>query len=825
MRRPKIICSFSLIFSIYWIFPLFCKANYNHVLYYKQIGNYKLLIAFPKNDPDSSKGVLFSDNDWHLLRYSESKEIREFFSALGLKDRESRLKLRQKFQPDAVYDRFTSWNWRALFDWLSDMKIEEINGTTILIKEFSPVDHDSLDMAYRNKDYFPVFGNLEDYLPKLEVQVNNSKSNFLEFGEVEIGSQKRMNVLLTAKNINNAILFINPILENYLDESIRINKVNKPLLLFNEIPDTLEVTFFPSDSLCESIFWSNDTLTFFLPFIGDYLPEQVNLFITGIRKKKLTRVEYFIAKNANRIVLCSFFIIVIGILFWLYQKFYYRKQSAIKIFKFLRINSHRNVQQEKASPKPGKKDSISHPLKNKELRFHPIKIKSLIHQFKQYRSAIDNKNELTSEDVDLINNIKKLYYDANADILEFIRIIQNYFGQDKDQNKKLFEAQFIENQKNKEQIQIIKKLQWYKEFFQFLKELSGNKDLDDSTAKKILIEKVRFSHPNVVYRTIEKYCYSPIMVNFEKFNDINKPIKENIDIFQKNREKLLFQKRQIEDLLIIHKEYKQFIEGIKQGYIIIKSQIDNLEDTQIDYEQFSTIQKLCAKIIHNFSSFLKNVIDQFNKIDHRNISECWLKIIDNILVGRSGVAGINGCLERLHSFLNPLIIIKFFELHSKVKLEILNEESIKSKFRDKFILASFCMPYLQDLRRLYLYLENKELRSHADEKLFTLVTIVNDQLFELFKFYNIYLHQLKLFSKFDQKSNLLAKEQNGSISYLEQSESTRLKLKKLISTGKLIDNYIYDIDLVGYDIVSEGSKNESKASQVYVYNKSISNIY
>ena len=94
MRKAKILYLFCLIYLASWIVPSFCKANYDHVLYFKQTGKYRLLIAFPKNDPDSSRGVLFSDNDWYLPRYTNSQEIKHFFGALGFKDKDSRLKLR-----------------------------------------------------------------------------------------------------------------------------------------------------------------------------------------------------------------------------------------------------------------------------------------------------------------------------------------------------------------------------------------------------------------------------------------------------------------------------------------------------------------------------------------------------------------------------------------------------------------------------------------------------------------------------------------------------------------------------------------------------------
>ena len=760
MNSIKTIFLFSLISHIFLILPSFCIANYDHVLYYKQFDKYKLLIAFPKNNPDNSKGVLFYDNNWYLERYSNSQDIRDFFGAIGFRDKDSRLKLRQKFQPDAAYDRFTSWNWQALFDWLSDMKIEEIDGNSILIKECSPVEYDSLENIYKNRDYFPVFTNLKDYLPTLEVEVNNSNTIFVEFGEVEIGTQKKLDVILTVKNVGNSILFMRPIYENYLDESIIANKLNKPILLFNETPDTLEVIFSPSNSLTESIFWSNDTLSLILSLIGDYLPEPVNLFVTGVRKKKISKIEYFVVQNSKSIFIIIVSIMMIGIIVWLYRRFYYEKWIARKGFELPEINFKENMHHEITSSKPTPKNSLSHPQKKTKFRFYQIKIKVLIKQTKQYWVEFNKKNKLSMVDVGLINTIKKLYYDENADIQEFIKVIKIYFGQDKDQNKKLFKAQLTENQEIKEKDQVIEWLQWYKKFFYYLKNISGNKNLDDSVAKKILIEKVCFCDPEEVYSIIEKYCYSPIIVNYEKFNDINKPINENIDIFQKNKEKLVEQKEKIEQLLNIHEEYKYFIDGVKQGYIPIKTQSKDLEKTQIDYDRFLTIQKLSLDLIDIFSMFLKNVVEQFKSVDRRQISECWVKIVDNILIGRSGIAGIKGCLERLHSFRNPLIIMKFFEINSQKNLETLNEEIIKSEFRDKLILAPFCMPYLQDLKRLLQYLENQELRSSADDNLFSIVTLLNDKLVVLFKYYNIYLHQLKLFTKIDQKQNLLAKAPN-----------------------------------------------------------------
>lgn len=825
MRRVKANCSHFLIFLIVWILPSICSADFDHVLYYKQIGKYKLLIAFPQNAADSSRAVLFSDNDWHLPRYIDSQEIKDFFSALGFKDQSARLKLRRKFQPDAVNDKFTSWSWQLLFDWLVDMKIEEIDGITLLLKELSFVKYDSLDQAFKNRDYFPKVYNLKKYLPKIEIEVNNLKTNLIEFGEVDIGTQKKLKVLLTARNISNSILFISPIYDSYLDKSITINKSNKPILLYNEVPETLEVVFSPSDSLIESKFWQNDTLNFFIPLIGDYLPAPAKIFITGVRKTKISKIEFFLNQYYKSIVILIVSIMILGIIFWLYQRHNYHKQQSIKNFIIPRIDFNKNKHVEITSAKSIKKYSLSYHLKHINLGPLQIKIKAFVKQIKQFWIELYKKNQLSSADVNLINMINRLYYQENAEISEFIKIIQNHFEQDKDHSKKLFKALLIENQKIKEKDEIIDNLQWYKESFHQLKNLSGHKNLDDIAVKKVLIDKICYSHSIEVYNLIEKYCYSPILTNYEKFNDTNKPINENIDIFQRNREKLLNQKKQIQELLSINKEHKYFIEGIKQGYINIKTQTDDLENFQLDYEQFLIIQGLCSNLIDAFASFLRTVVAQFNNVDRSNTSECWLKIINNILAGRSGIAGIKGCLERLDSFRDPLILMRFFEINNKESIKKLNEESIKSKFIEKLILTPFCMPYLQDLRRLYLYLENKELRSNTDENLFSIVTSLNDKLYEQFKRYNIYLHQLKLFTKFDQKWSLLAKEQSDSISYLEQTESTKLKLKNLISVGRLIDNYIYDVDLVGYDIISKGEKDKSEDSQVYVYNKLTNAIY
>ena len=723
MNSIKTIFLFFLISHIFWILPSFCITNYDHVLYYKQFDKYKLLIAFPENNPDSSKGVLFYDDNWYLERYSNSQDIRDFFGAIGFKDKDSRLKFRQKFQPDAAYDRFTSWNWQALFDWLSDMEIQEIGEISILMKEFSPVEYDSLDKVFKRRDYFPVFKNLENYLPKLDVEVNNLKTTHIEFGEVEIGTQKKLDVILTVKNINKSILFISPICEKYLDNSITVNKLNKTILLFNEIPDTLEVVFSPSGSLTESKFWYNDTLNLIIPLIGDFLPEQVNLFISGVRKKRINKIVYFVTQNSKNIVIIIASIIIIGIIFLLYRRFIYKKQPAIKDFQIPEIDFNNSKYREISSSKPIKKDSPSHPQKNTNFRFLQIKAIIFTKQLKQLWVEFKNKNKLSSEDVSLINNIQRLYYNENADIPEFIKTIQIYFGQDKDQNKKLFKAQFTENHKIKEKDLVIEKLQWYKEFFQLLKKVSGNKGLDDSSVKKVLIEKARFSHPNEVYSAIEKYCYVPLLENYDKF-DSNKSIAENINTFQKNREYLLKQRRQTEELLKINEEYIHFIDGIKQGHINIKIETDHLQNVQIDYEQFLTIQKLCTNVIDDLYSFLKTIVDQLNSIDRNKISESWLRIIDNIFTGVSGLTGIKGCLERLHSFRNPLVLVNFLEINDKAKLNSLNSNKIKIQFRDRLILQPFCLPYLLDLRRLFLYLEKKEGRDHNDNNLFVIVKLL-----------------------------------------------------------------------------------------------------
>lgn len=825
MRRTNISCSHFLFFLIIWILPSIGTANYDHVLYFKQVGKFKLLIAFPTDAPDSSKAVLFSDNDWHLPRYSDSQAIKEFFGALGFKDQSARVKFRRKFQPDAVYDLFTSWNWQAIFNWLSDMRIEDIDKNTILIKELVHVEHDSLAQAYKNRDYFPVLYYLDRYLPKLEIHINNLKTNVIDFGEVEIGTQKKIIVVLTAKNINNSILFINPIYESYLDKSITINKSKKPILLYDEVPDTLEVVFSPSDSITESKFWLNDTLNFFIPLIGDYLPEQVKLLVTGVRIKRTGYMELLLSQYSRSFIAIIVSIIMVGTMFLFYRSVKHKKQKSMRNVKIPQIDFNQNKQMEIVTNKPIKRISTSAPIKQAHFKLLLIKIKNILNQTKPFVIDFYKKNRLSRTDVDLITTIKKLYHNDDADIPEFIKIIQNYFEQNKDENKKLFKALFIDNQKIKERDQIIENLQWYKESFCHIKNLSGIKNTDDFAAKKILIDKICYYDPEEEYNIIEKYCYSPILTHYEKFQDENKPIHENLEIFKKNREKLLNQKKQIEELLLINEEQKYLIEGMKQGYINIKMKTNELENIQIDYEQFIIIQGICSRLIDGFSSFLKNVISQFEKVDRSNTSDCWLKIIDKILSGRSGIAGIKACMERLESLRNPLIILKFFELTTSEKLKKVTKEFIKSKFRDQLILTPFCMPYLQDLRRLYLYLENKELRSNSDEKLFTIVTSLNERLYELFKWYDIYLHQLKLFTKFDQKWNFLAKEPNVSISYLEQTESTKLKLKNLISVGKLSDDYIYDVDFVGYDIISEGDKDKSEDSQVYVYNKLTNAIY
>jgi len=824
MGKARIFYLLCLIVSIFGMLPSSGKANYDHVLYFQQQGKYRLLIAFPKDNPDSSKAVLFSDNNWHLPRYSNSQQIRDFFAALGFKDKDARLLFRKKFQPDAAYDRFTSLNWQAFFNWLADMKIETINNVIILMKECSPVGYDELDKIYQNNVFFPVFTNLDEYLPKLDIEVNNLKTNIVEFGQVPVGKSKKLDVILTAQNMNNAILLISPIFKEYLDESITVNKVDTPLFLFNEISDTLRFVFSPADSQDNPIFWHEDTFAVMLPLKGDYLPRQENLFLKGIRKRKTMAIKYLIAKNLNYIVGAVFFVIVAAIIFWLFRQISKNKAINTKTYELSKTNLFKNDQSETTFFNPPQINNQSN-LSNGQKFAIPDKLKNIPKQFSLYHLANLRKLKLSNGDINLIENIKKLYYDENADIREFIKVIQNYFQQDKDYNKKLFkEAETTVTKQQKQQDPTIEKLQWYKNFFTLLKKVSGNDKVDDSVAKKILIEKAAFSHPDEVYDAIDKYCYQPILSDYEKFDYFNKSIKDNINIFQKNREKLIKQKRHFEDLAIINNEQKYFIEGIKQGYILIKPQTNELENAQLDYEQFLATKQLCINTINKFTSFLKIVINQFNKIDHHNISECWLKIISTILVGKSGLAGISGCLERLRSFQNPLIVIKFFEINSNEKLKILTEENIKTKFRDRIILAPFCMPYLQDLRRLYLYLENKELRSQADEKLFAVVTYLNSQLFEIFKFYNIYLHQLKLFSKFDQKLNILPKQRNGTTSYLAQIDYTRQKLKQLISTGKLIDNYIYDVDAVGYDIVSENHKKKSKASEVYVYKKTTNNL-
>ena len=130
-KNAKFLCFFILLAT--WLLPSVCISKYDHVLLFKKIENYTLITAFPVQNPDNSKSVLFSNNDWHQQRYCTSDDIRYFFKTLGFSNSKARIIFRKNFQSKAIYDKFTSVNWKSLFKWLSNMELKEIGGAGLYL--------------------------------------------------------------------------------------------------------------------------------------------------------------------------------------------------------------------------------------------------------------------------------------------------------------------------------------------------------------------------------------------------------------------------------------------------------------------------------------------------------------------------------------------------------------------------------------------------------------------------------------------------------------------------------------------------------------------
>ena len=803
----KIFCFFLLVIVL---FPAVIQATYNHVLFYNKTDKYILLNAFPIDNADNIKGVLFSNNDWHFRRYGDSKEIFEFFQALGFENKIARMKLKSIFQkspPDN--DRFIARNWSNFFNWLSDMRIEEISGTTILIKESREFSNEQLDSMYKELNYFPSIDKYKSDLPDLLINVSGSNNNILDLGKVEIGQEKKVQVILSAVNLNSSLLTIEPINLTELDHTLNFNKIDESIFLSEYKSDTLTFVFSPRQKNLSSKIWHGDTLTYKIVFKGDYLSQPCYLNIKGIRVASqafsfpwinvvififvLALVSYFLISKNNFILL------------WL---------ASLKQKKFKKVT--------KQSEQPQTPKTVYSPEEPDKQKKEIKKNESL--------QVIENKTKNFDFDkhAKFLHSVKKLYAEY-ADSDQYKELVQQLFGpaiQEEESYHKKVIANLNEAQREKD-FQI-ESLQWYKETFDDLKKNFKVADLDDFEARAFLTQKANLLEHKKVYDLINKFCYDPVLKKPDPFINTDEALDKNINVLQKNRDKLIELKAQLKKLDSIKQEIKEFITDVHAGYInnIRESVWDKREtsdekDNVVDFEDYLRIKNLFDDVTENFSTFLNEIHEQLQYFQDVNISHYWITIVNRILFGYCGLSGINGCLERYESLSNPNVLFKFLDMDNEKDFRKLSKEKIESRFRDNFILKSFCWTALQTLLRLSTYLKRKEFRSGDDIDLFRKVKFLSDDLEQLLSDFGVYPHQFNLITTSASNKNIVSQITDNAIPYLEHIKPIRSKLKYLVLTKELQEGFIYDVDFVGFDIKLNGSieQEKSRTSRVKIFHQ------
>ena len=92
---------------------------------------------------------------------------------------------------------------------------------------------------------------------------------------------------------------------------------------------------------------------------------------------------------------------------------------------------------------------------------------------------------------------------------------------------------------------------------------------------------------------------------------------------------------------------------------------------------------------------------------------------------------------------------------------------MKIRFRDKFILKQFCWNAIQNLFRLYIYVDRKEFRIGDDFELFTEVKFITEQLRKILHDFDVYPHQINLFTPKDEYEDISDQFSDNGIPYLE----------------------------------------------------------
>ncbi|MBD3289066.1 hypothetical protein GF337_09700 [candidate division KSB1 bacterium] len=791
--------------------PFCLYANYTHILFYHASEKYILLNAFPIDYPEKCQGILFSNDDWHYYRYRNSEELHQFLDALGFADEEARIKFKAVFQKNPPRnDDFRAVNWSNLFNWLSDMRIEEVHGNTILLKELSDVDYDYLQNLYETGNYFPTIENLEQFLPRLIMEVEGIPTNVLDFGLVGMHQKKSIKVVLRAEYINNALLTINPIRQENLDNSISLDKSDRSIFISEYKSDTLTFSFSPGDENTTT-FWNKDTLTFVTTLNGDYLPKPENLIINGIRDRSLSaNIPWKLIGLIGSAVLGVLLLILL-------RKVFAKIFRAIFINGIFRIFKRKKVELEK-EPQP--------PIEDMETaEITPQKPVS-------YSEETEIKTPHVSKEEKLFKILQRFYHEY-AEYSLYKEAFNKIFGPVHSNRTEILKLVEQINADRGENVKEDENLLWYKEAFEELKQSNGIAKMEDMDAKIYLSKKQNTVDYKKMYDIIQEYCYKPVLSEPHLFLNKNEAITKNLDVFQKNKERLIDIQLQLREFATYQQEINEFINDVSSGNLVnIKESIGldgnskngsdaDDEDNVIDFENFLKIKNLFDGVTEAFYKFLKELRTHLSDLDGLSISAHWKEIVKNIIQGRSGLAGINGCLARYESFNNPDILFRFLDIHNVADCKKFSKKRIKNKFRDKYLLQSFCWTVLQNTFRLFIYLDRKEFQQNDDTELYKRIKFLTEELRKHLVNFDIYPHQIKLITTSKLQKELANQLTDTSVSYLENIRSVRTQLRQMVLTQELKKGFIYDVEFIGYEVKYNGAVKYKKAktSRVKVFNE------
>ena len=543
---------------------------------------------------------------------------------------------------------------------------------------------------------------------------------------------------------------------------------------------------------------------------GDYLPRPENLTINGVRDRSLSaNIPWKMAAIIGGAILGLLFLLLIRKLF-------------LKLFRAIFTNGIFKIFQKKENDFEAELNTPIEDMETAEIT--PRKPVS-------YSDETEIKTPHQSNEEKLFKVLQRFYYE-HAEYALYKEAFNKIFGplhSNKSEILKLIEKI---NADRGETAQQEENYVWYKEAFEEIKQSNGISKMEDTDAKIYLSKKQDNIDYKKIYNIILEYCYKPVLNDPYLFLNKNQSITKNMDVFQKNKERLIDIQVQLREFETYQQEINEFINDVSSGNIVnIKETIgldgnsDNIndvddEDNVIDFENFLKIKNLFDSVTESFYKFLTELRTHLTDLEGLTISDHWKDIVKNIIQGRSELAGINGCLARYESFNNPDVLFRFLDIHNVNDCKKFSKKKIKNKFRDKFLLQSFCWNVLQNVFRLFIYLDRKEFQQGDDTELYTRAKFLTEELRKHLVNFDIYPHQIKLITTSKLQKELTNQLTDTSVSYLENVKSIRTQLRQMVLTQELKKGFIYDVEFIGYEVKYNGAVKYKKAktSRVKVFN-------